>query len=155
MSQRKSSFGKVKKGAKVRGSVFSSAVVMEGYLKKHSTGLIKRWQRRYFAVKGHYLSYYASFKDCPLFSSNRQERNMVDLARVTFLRAKTLNKSLKAPEHAFDIATIDREWTVVASTAADRKREREQKKSSQRPSPATQMHENAGEKVSKSVFYTL
>jgi hypothetical protein len=58
MSQRKSSFGKVSKGAKVRGSVFTSSVKMEGFMKKHSTGMIKRWQRRYFAVKGHYLSYY-------------------------------------------------------------------------------------------------
>jgi hypothetical protein len=58
MSQRKSSFGKISKGAKVRGSVFSSQVKMEGFMKKHSTGLIKRWQKRYFAVKGHYLNYY-------------------------------------------------------------------------------------------------
>jgi hypothetical protein len=51
MSQRKSSFGKISKGKQVRGSVFTSAVVVEGYLKKHSTGIIKRWQKRYFAVK--------------------------------------------------------------------------------------------------------
>ena len=58
MSQRKSSFGKIKKGAKTRGSVFTSAVAVEGYLKKHSSGVIKRWQKRYFAIKGHYLNYY-------------------------------------------------------------------------------------------------
>jgi hypothetical protein len=58
MSQRKSSFGKIKKGAKVRGSVFTSSVTCEGYLKKHSSGVIKRWQKRYFAIKGHYMNYY-------------------------------------------------------------------------------------------------
>ena len=31
---------------------------MEGWLKKHSTGLIKRWQKRYFTIAGHYMKYY-------------------------------------------------------------------------------------------------
>ena len=29
-----------------------------GFLKKHSTGIMKRWQARWFAVSGHYLKYY-------------------------------------------------------------------------------------------------
>ena len=42
----------------MRNSVFQSPVLMEGYLKKHSSGVIKRWQKRFFAIKGHYLNYY-------------------------------------------------------------------------------------------------
>ena len=41
-----------------RNSVFEAPVIMEGWLKKHSTGLLKRWQKRYFCVAGHYMKYY-------------------------------------------------------------------------------------------------
>eukprot|EP00937_MAST-01D_sp_MAST-1D-sp2_P004266 g4266.t1 len=41
-----------------RNSVFEAPVIMEGWLKKHSTGLIKRWQKRYFTIAGHYMKYY-------------------------------------------------------------------------------------------------
>jgi hypothetical protein len=77
MSQRKSSFGKVNKGAKVRGSVFTSAIVVEGYLKKHSTGIIKRWQKRYFAVKGHYLNYYENEN-----MGDKQLKGTIDLEKL-------------------------------------------------------------------------
>ena len=55
MAQRKqSSFAK----SGFRNSVFEAPVIMEGWLKKHSTGMIKRWQKRYFTIAGHYMKYY-------------------------------------------------------------------------------------------------
>eukprot|EP00937_MAST-01D_sp_MAST-1D-sp2_P007584 g7584.t1 len=41
-----------------RNSVFEDAILIEGYLKKFSHGVFKRWQERYFTVQGHYLKYY-------------------------------------------------------------------------------------------------
>jgi hypothetical protein len=52
---RKSSFSK--KG--FRPSVFEEAIVKEGKLFKLSSGMIKRYQERYFTLQGHYLKYYA------------------------------------------------------------------------------------------------
>ena len=42
-----------------RPSVFDQAIVKQGSLKKRSSGLVKRWQERYFTLQGHYLKYYA------------------------------------------------------------------------------------------------
>ena len=38
--------------------MFEAPTLCEGYLKKMSTGMIKRWQKRYFTLAGHYLKYY-------------------------------------------------------------------------------------------------
>jgi hypothetical protein len=35
-----------------RNSVFDEAALIEGYLKKYSHGVFKRWQERYFTVQG-------------------------------------------------------------------------------------------------------
>jgi hypothetical protein len=52
---RKSSFSK--RG--FRPSVFEEAVIKEGKLNKLSSGMIKRYQERYFTLQGHYLKYYS------------------------------------------------------------------------------------------------
>lgn len=44
--------------AQFRNSVFDEACIIEGYLKKYSHGVFRRWQDRYFTVQGHYLKYY-------------------------------------------------------------------------------------------------
>jgi hypothetical protein len=44
---------------KLRNSVFSNEMLKEGYVQKQSTGLFKRWQRRFFVTSSHYLKYYA------------------------------------------------------------------------------------------------
>ena len=41
-----------------RQSVFKQPVLKEGYLEKQSSGLMKKWQSRYFELSGHYLKYY-------------------------------------------------------------------------------------------------
>ena len=42
------------------------------------------------------LRYYASHLDCPLFSGDRGERNMIDLSKVTLLRARTKQKDVRS-----------------------------------------------------------
>ena len=44
--------------AAFRNSVFDEACIIEGYLKKYSHGVFRRWQDRYFTIQGHYLKYY-------------------------------------------------------------------------------------------------
>jgi hypothetical protein len=46
------------KGMDRRPSLTEAAEECQGYLKKKSSGVIKRWQKRYFVIKGHYMSYY-------------------------------------------------------------------------------------------------
>ena len=46
-----------------RGSVFGEQALREGYLLKQSAGVVRRWQRRYFVLGGHYLKYYENEKD--------------------------------------------------------------------------------------------
>ena len=41
-----------------RSSMFGQSVLKEGYLEKESSGMLKKWQRRYFELSGHYLKYY-------------------------------------------------------------------------------------------------
>ena len=38
--------------------MFGQSVLKEGYLEKESSGMLKKWQRRYFELSGHYLKYY-------------------------------------------------------------------------------------------------
>jgi hypothetical protein len=40
-------------------SIFEEAITKEGKLYKKSSGMIKRYQERYFTLQGHYLKYYA------------------------------------------------------------------------------------------------
>jgi hypothetical protein len=54
-SSRKSS--RIKKDFRTSAVSASTAVLIEGSLLKRSTGALKRWQKRYFVVGGHYLKY--------------------------------------------------------------------------------------------------
>ena len=42
----------------IRGSVFEADIMMQGYLEKLSSGMVKRWQSRYFELAGLYLKYF-------------------------------------------------------------------------------------------------
>ena len=61
-------------------------------LKKGGVGVgsIKSWIKRYFVLystsQGHFLAYYSDFTECPLFTNERNQRNVVDLAKATFIR---------------------------------------------------------------------
>ena len=61
---------------------------------------------------GHFLSYYADYGESPLFSNLRKERNLIDLAKVTFIRP--VSNQPDAPPFSFDVVTIEREWTLSA-----------------------------------------
>jgi hypothetical protein len=82
---------------------------------------MKSWIKRYFVLyktsQGHFLSYYSQFWDSPLYNPDRKERNLIDLCKVTFLRARSKNRD--APPFSFDIATIEREWTLCADSNED------------------------------------
>ena len=56
-----------------------SIVLQEGYAQKQSSGLVKKFQSRYFVLSGHYLRYYEN-KD----SNDRSEqpKGVVDLKDV-------------------------------------------------------------------------
>jgi hypothetical protein len=51
------SSSKRKKGFRASAVSASTVVLMEGSLMKHSSGVLKKWQRRYFTIAGHYLKY--------------------------------------------------------------------------------------------------
>jgi hypothetical protein len=99
-------------------------VMHQGWLLKKGgvgVGAAKSWIKRYFVLyqtsQGHFLFYYADFTECPLFSAERSFRNIVDLAKCTFIRPGS-NKAeeMDTPAHSFDIVTTEREWTLCAES---------------------------------------
>jgi hypothetical protein len=99
-------------------------VVHQGWLlKKGGIGLgeAKNWIKRYFVLystsQGHFLIYYSDFTECPLYTTDRAPRNVVDLAKATFIRPGS-NKAdfSNTPPHSFDIVTTEREWTLCAES---------------------------------------
>ena len=103
-----------------RGTVrphWGKVVMHNGWLLKQG-GMMKSWLKRYFVLyktsQGHFLSYYSQYWESPLYNPDRKERNMIDLCKITFLRARSKNKD--APPFSFDIATIEREWTLCAES---------------------------------------
>ena len=56
-----------------------SIVLQEGYAQKQSSGLVKKFQSRYFVLSGHYLRYYEN-KDSN--DRNEQPKGVVDLNDV-------------------------------------------------------------------------
>jgi hypothetical protein len=55
---RRSSFQKGKNGANSRQSAYGGDNLKSGMLEKLSSGYRSKWQRRFFAMSGHYLKYY-------------------------------------------------------------------------------------------------
>ena len=106
-----------------RGTVrphWGKVVMHNGWLQKQG-GMLKQWLKRYFVLyktsQGHFLSYYSQYWESPLYNPDRKERNMIDICKVTFLRARS--KDRNAPPFSFDIATIEREWTLCADNNDD------------------------------------
>lgn len=96
----------------------------QGWLLKKGgvgVGAVKSWIKRYFVLyttsQGHFMFYYSDFTECPLFSQERSFRNLVDLAKATFIRPGS-NKAEESdtPPHSFDIVTTEREWTLCAES---------------------------------------
>jgi MOB kinase activator 1 len=53
---------------------------MEGYLEKLSSGLVKRWQKRYFVMTGHYLNYSENEQDA---QTGNGVKSSIDLVSAT------------------------------------------------------------------------
>lgn len=70
--------------------------------------------------QGHFLCYYSDFADAPPFTSAHRERNVVDLCKTTFIRP--ISDMAEAPPFAFDLCTIDREWTLCPESQKDQQR---------------------------------
>ena len=101
-----------------------AVVVHQGWLlKKGGMGLgdAKNWIKRYFVLystsQGHFLIYYSDFTECPLYTTDRSPRNVVDLAKATFIRPGSNKADFSdTPPHSFDIVTTEREWTLCAES---------------------------------------
>jgi hypothetical protein len=52
---------------------------------------------------------------CPLYSVEREHRNVIDMAKAVFIRPGS-TKHPDTPAHSFDLVTIEREFTLCAET---------------------------------------
>lgn len=107
---------------------WGKVVVHQGWmLKKGGLGLgsHKEWLKRYFVLygtsQGHFLTYYSDFTECPLYTNENHGRNVIDLAKTTFIRPGS-TKTEDTPPNSFDIVTTEREWTVCAESQENMQR---------------------------------
>lgn len=99
-------------------------VVHQGWLLKKGgvgIGAAKNWIKRYFVLyktsQGHFLIYYSDFTECPMYTTEKNHRNIVDLAKTTFIRPGSNKAEFSdTPPHSFDIVTTEREWTLCAES---------------------------------------
>jgi hypothetical protein len=94
----------------------------QGWLLKQGgigIGTAKKWQKRYFVLystsQGHFLVYYSDMLACPMYTTDRAQRNVVDMAKAVFIRPGS-TKHADTPPHSFDLVTIEREFTLCAET---------------------------------------
>lgn len=94
----------------------------QGWLLKQGgigIGTAKKWQKRYFVLystsQGHFLVYYSDMLACPMYTTDRAQRNVVDMAKAVFIRPGS-TKHPDTPAHSFDLVTIEREFTLCAET---------------------------------------
>jgi hypothetical protein len=101
-----------------------SIVKHQGWLLKKGgvgVGSIKQWIKRYFVLystsQGHLLVYYSDILECPMYTTERVQRNVVDLAKTTFIRpGSNKEDGDDVPPFSFDIQTTEREWTLCAES---------------------------------------
>jgi len=102
----------------------------QGWLLKKGgigVGTAKQWIKRYFVLygtsQGHFMAYYTDVTECPLYSKDITHRNVVDLAKATFIRpGSNRAESSEIPPNSFDIVTTEREWTLCAETPENMQR---------------------------------
>jgi hypothetical protein len=94
----------------------------QGWLLKQGgigIGHAKKWQKRYFVLyttsQGHFLVYYSDMLSCPMYTTERDHRNVIDMAKAVFIRPGS-TKHPDTPAHSFDLVTIEREFTLCAET---------------------------------------
>lgn len=99
-------------------------VLHQGWLLKQGgvgIGSNKSWIKRYFVLyktsQGHFLVYYSDFTECPMFTAEKNHRNIVDMAKATFIRpGSNKQDNPDTPPYSFDIVTTEREWTLCAES---------------------------------------
>lgn len=99
-------------------------VLHQGWLLKQGgvgVGQNKAWIKRYFVLyktsQGHFLVYYSDFTECPMYTSEKNHRNIVDMAKATFIRpGSNKQDNPDTPPYCFDIVTTEREWTLCAES---------------------------------------
>jgi hypothetical protein len=105
-------------------------VMHQGWLLKQGgvgVGSGKQWIKRYFVLyktsQGHFLVYYSDFTECPMYTKEQHHRNIVDLAKTTFIRpGSNKQDNPDTPPHCFDIVTTERDWTLCAETQENAQR---------------------------------
>lgn len=105
-------------------------VLHQGWLLKQGgvgVGQNKAWIKRYFVLyktsQGHFLVYYSDFTECPMYTSEKNHRNIVDLAKATFIRpGSNKQDNPDTPPYCFDIVTTEREWTLCAESQENAQR---------------------------------
>jgi MoxR-like ATPase len=97
----KSSFAKMG----MRSSVFQQSILMEGYLEKQSSGILMKWQSRYFELSGHYLKYYQNKET----KSDETLKGAVDLREIS---------AVTAHNEQLTIATTDGNQAIILRAAS-------------------------------------
>jgi hypothetical protein len=96
---------------------WDSILIHEGSMKKQG-GLGNSWMHRLFHLyrtcQGSFLCYYDNEGQTPPFSKDVKARNIIDISKVTQIRARSMLPN--APEHAFDLVTVERDFTFVPET---------------------------------------
>jgi hypothetical protein len=63
------------------------------------------------------MMYYSDCTECPLYSTDRSFRNVVDMSKATFIRPGSNKADFPdTPPHSFDIVTTERDWTLCAES---------------------------------------
>lgn len=106
---------------------WNQVVKHQGWLLKKGgvgVGTVKSWIKRYFVLyttsQGHFLSYYSDFTECPMYTSERNHRNFIDMSKACYIRPGSVkSEESDTPPNAFDIVTTEREWTLCAESKDD------------------------------------
>jgi hypothetical protein len=111
-------------------SVVTGETLRQGFLQKLSTGAIKRWQKRYFVVAGHYLNY---TEDEDHAQEHDAIKASIDLHNVTEYDASDckITLAIGTEKHHFkaaDQADAD-EWLNLMQMVTAEHRDRLRKKS--------------------------
>jgi hypothetical protein len=100
---------------------WNTIVKHQGWLLKKGGVGVKQWIKRYFILfstsQGHFLAYYADLLEGPMYSTERLQRNIIDLATVTFILPVPGDREDETvPPFSFDLQTTERDWTLCAES---------------------------------------
>jgi MoxR-like ATPase len=109
-------------------TVFQQSILMEGYLEKQSSGILMKWQSRYFELSGHYLKYYQNKET----KSDETLKGAVDLREINAATARNEqltiattdgNQAIILRAASVEVASL---WATEITSAKEQKTEIEQ-----------------------------